>query len=103
MFWRVQKEEVTFAHEFAEAIKKRLLITTFLGVLTVLSTGITAAFGYYTKDLPQTIKGLTVSVDSLRQTVEEQSTINKHQDYVQDKIEKRLDRLEDGYQKHKGN
>ena len=95
MLFSAPKKEVDFAHKLVEDIRRRLLITTLLGGLTVISTGLSAAFGYYTKDLPATIKALTLSVESLRHTVKQEETINERQDYIQHQIEKRVERLED--------
>jgi Sec-independent protein translocase protein TatA len=97
-FIKEQREarELRFAHEFAESIKLRLLTTTVLGLITVVTTGVTAVFGYYTRDLPETIRELTSSVTDLRKAITEQVEINEEQDDRVDRIESRVTQLEQG-------
>jgi cell division protein FtsB len=87
--------EQEFAHKFADDIRRRLVTTTVLGLLTVLSTGISAAFGYYTRDLPRSITSLTTSVESLRTLLVEQQKTNDRQDDDSADLNKRVTRLED--------
>lgn len=89
-----QQRELEFAHEFAATIKKRLLLATALGFITVVTTGINAAFGYYARELPQSIRDLTSSVTDLKKVLSEQVEINEKQDDRVDGIESRVTRLE---------
>lgn len=89
-----EEREREFAHKFADDIKKRLLGTTILGLLTVVSTGVSAAFGYYTRDLPKSIDSLTSSVLELKALIKEQQSTNDRQDDDTNGLEVRVTRLE---------
>jgi len=90
-----QDREREYAHKLADDLKKRLLTSTILGMLTVLTTGISAAFGYYTRELPASIKSLTTSVENLRVLIEDEAKTNNEQAAEQDSLDKRVTRLED--------
>jgi len=94
MFWQMPKKEVDFAHEFARVIQQRLLMAIGLGIVSVVTTAISASYGYYVRELPQSIKSLTVSVDGLKDLVQEEQEANKRQDFVQQNLDRRLERIE---------
>lgn len=93
MFNRHDKER-EYAHRLADDLKRRLLTSTILGVLTVFTTGISAAFGYYTRELPASIKSLTTSVENLRVLIENEAETNDEQAAAQQTLDKRVTRLE---------
>jgi len=94
--FNIVKRERDYAHKLADDLKKRLLTSTILGVLTVVTTGISAAFGYYTRELPASIKSLTEATRNLRTLIEDEIKTNNEQDSNLDKLDRRVTKLEDG-------
>ena len=89
-----EKRKREYAHKLADDLKRRLLTSTILGVLTVVTTGTSAAFGYYTRELPASIKSLTASVENLRVLIEDEAKTNNEQDSGLDNLDRRVTKLE---------
>jgi hypothetical protein len=89
------RKDIEEAHRQADVIKNRLMMQIGLGLATLLSTGVTALFTYYLKDLPASIRSLNVAVERLSNHVDLQTKKNKQLDHVDSRLERRLERLED--------
>jgi hypothetical protein len=92
--FRKQKQKETLVTEVLAAVRSRLLINTILGIFTVLATGFSAAFGFYARELPGTLRSLRISIDSLNSTMKEQEVINERQDQENRGLDRRVTILE---------
>lgn len=92
--FRKQKDKETLVTEVLTAVRSRLLINTILGLFTVLATGFSAAFGFYARELPGTLRSLRQSIDTLNSTMKEQEVINARQDQESRGLDKRVTILE---------
>lgn len=89
------RDDILYAHKLAEEIRNKLTTAIVVGVGALITTGVTAVGTYYTRDLPEAIRTLTLSVQKLNQHAEYQQEKNIEFTEAQKDIRDRLNRLED--------